>query len=276
MFFFKSLFVRVHEVLMPLVSLWALWQMIQGQWQWLAVLLAWAPLCLLNVWRRFVDNLAFHDERESLALAPALVGVALLLMTGERDQLLWWTLAGLFCLLLSTVVMSRLPRGIREARGDESQLSQLSFRGQDDQLVSAGQARLLLFIHSSWSPYAYMVLRELQEFLSQETVAAQQVALVFSDEVPANHTVVKALAAAGVQLWWDDGGSTASLGLWLRGGSAGHFGGRNALRPALAVLPQTSEDNQRLAPQFWLMSDNVRLPPSPLQHRQRLKNLLAS
>lgn len=275
MFFFKSLFVRVHELLMPLVSLWALWQMLQGQWLWLSVLLAWAPLFLINLWRLHIGNLAFHDERESLALAPALIGVALLLMTGERDQILWWTLAGLFSLLLSTVVMSRLPRGVREARGDERQLSQLSFHSDNDQSARPSQVRLLMFIHSGWSPYAFMALRELQTFLQEEALPADQVALVFSDGVPRHNAVIKELQSAGVHLWWDEGDSCEALGLWLRGGSAGRLGGRNALRPALALMPQSSEDNQGQAPQFWLMSDNVRLPPSPRQHRQRLRSLLS-
>ena len=276
MFFFKSLFVRVHELLMPLLSLWSLWQILQGQWLWLAVLLAWAPLFLINLWRRYLGNIAFHDERESLALAPALVGVALLLMAGERDQLLWWTLAGLFSLLLSTVVMSCLPRGVRESRGDESQLAQLKFHSGSGQLASPAQVRLLMFIHSGWSPYAVMVLRELQTFLQEEALPADQVALVFSDAVPSHNTVIKELQAMGVHLWWDDGDSSRSLGLWLRGGSAGRFGGRNALRPALALMPQSAEVNQSAAPQFWLTSDNVRLPPSPRQHRQRLLSLLST
>lgn len=292
MFFFKALFVRIGEWVAFCVSCWALWQVAQGSWLWLAPLLAWAPMWLINQWRMRRNNLAFHDEREILALAPALLGLAAVLLSGEKNHLLWWTLAGLFCLLLNTVLMSKLSRGVREADGDRHLLGALTFTDTQGQPVSASSARLLLFIHSGWSPYSVMQLRDLEMFLlANPKVNPHSVALIFCGQLPTNVRALSNLQALGVNAWVDsDGEACARLGLWLRGASVLRSGGADALRPTMAVLPSptvagaegepSSAENGATkaknlsAPSLWLMSNNVRIPPSATQQQARLLALL--
>lgn len=270
MFFFKALFVRLQEWIAPCVSLWALWHLAFGQWLWFAPLLAWAPMWLINQWRVRKANIAFLDDREMLSLAPALVGVGLVLISGERDLLLWWTLAGLFALLLNTVVMSKLSRGVREQPGESRGLSSMTFRDDRDEAVLASDARLLIFVHAGWCPYSIMQLRDLENFLAANTsVAPSSVAVVFADYIPADLPQITRLKGLGVNVWCDDGDNAAKLGLWLRGASVLRKGVSNALRPALAVLqPRAS------APVLWLVASTGRLPPSASQHQDRLLKLL--
>jgi len=287
MFFFKALFVRIGEWIAFCVSLWALWQATQGDWLWLAPLLAWAPMGIINQWRLRRGNLAFHDEREVLALTAALLGLAAVLIAGERNYLLWWTLAGLFNLLLNTVLMSKLSRGVREPSGDRRLLASLTFTDTQGRSVSASSARLLVFVHSGWSPYSVMQLRDLEKFLlANSSVKPQSVALVFSGLPPTHWRPLSSLQALGVEVWGDcDGEACQRLGLWLRGASVLRRRGGDALRPTMAVLPsraavdagrKPSSAEDVSEPSFWSMSNNVRLPPSATQHQARLLALLAS
>ncbi len=272
MFFFKALFVRLHGWIAPCVSLWALWHLMLGQWLWLAPLLAWAPNWVINLWRIRKSNVSFLDDREMLSLAPALVGVGLILVSGERDYLLWWTLGGLFALLLNTVVMTKLVRGVREAAGDSSRLSSMKFQSAEGKMVSASHAKLLMFIHSGWSAYSIMQLRDLEQFLlANRSVSPEAVALIFADTTPSGSRPLARLQTMGVQIWFDDGTNTTELGLWLRGASVLRRGVRNALRPALAILPSGAS-----APALWLVASTDRLPPSATEHQARLLNLLSA
>ncbi len=270
MFFFKALFVRVHGWIAPCVSFWALWHLLLGQWLWLAPLLAWAPVWIINQWRIHRGNVAFLDDRERLALTSALMGVGLILISGERDHLLWWTLAGLFALLLNTVVMSKLTRGVREAPGDARNLSSMVFQSAEGEPVSANFARLILFVHSDWSPYSLMQIRDLERFLrDNRSVSPESVALVFADAIPSRSQPLIRLQSMGVKVWVEEGQNAVELGLWLRGGSALRQGVRNALRPAMAVLRPGVPRAQ-----MWLVANSERLPPSATEHQARLLQLL--
>lgn len=270
MFFLKALFVRLQEWIAPCVSLWALWHLAVGQWLWLAPFLAWAPMWLINQWRVRKANVAFLDDREMLSLTPALAGVGLVLISGERNLLLWWTLAGLFVLLLNTVVMSKLSRGVREQSGESRDLSSMTFRNDRGEAVLANDARLLMFVHSGWNPHSVMQLRDLEAFLTANTsVAPNCVALIFADQIPTHLQSITQLKALGVNIWCDDGDNAIKLGLWLRGASVLRKGVRNALRPAMAILqPEAS------APLLWLVASTDRLPPSASQHQARILALL--
>lgn len=260
MYFFKAVYIRAYFLIALVMTFWCLSQFGQGNWLWLAPLLSWAPLWLHNLWRLHLANSAFQDDREKLALALALIGVALMLIAGERGRILWWTLAGLFGLLLYIYVVSALPPGVREGRGDKTRLPQL--------LPGSPGARLVMFFHAASCPYARMAMRELMAALDAEELQAQQVLAVFADEVPA---WAEPLRRRGGQCWADDEGKVSQqLGLWLRGGNALLDGGRNALRPALAAINAAGEVG------FWEVAKNFRLPPSVVAHRERLKRVLQS
>ncbi|MGH1370537.1 MAG: hypothetical protein ACRBBW_00775 [Cellvibrionaceae bacterium] len=272
MFFFKALFVRLHGLMAPCVSLWAVWHLALGQWLWLAPLLAWAPVWGVNQWRVHQGNIAFLDDRERLLLMPALVGVGIVLVSGERDYLLWWTLAGLFALLLNTVVMSKLTRGVREAKGESLHLASMTFQTAEGESVSASLARVLLFVHSGWNPYSLMQLRDLEQFLrANPSLSPESIALVFAEQIPSNCQPLMRLQSMGVRVWCDGGENSAQLGLWLRGASVMRSGTGNALRPAMAVLRPESE-----APALWLVANTDRLPPSASEYQARLLQLLGA
>ncbi len=288
MFFLKALFMRVHELLAPVVGLWSLWQLLQGEWLAIAVILAWCPLWLIDRWRCYLSNIHFLDERETLSLGLALLGLGLVLMAGERDEFLWGSLAGLFSLLLNTVLMVNMTRGVREVRGDSQNLSGLSFINTQGGKVEANSARLLMFVSSGSSVYSAMQLRDLADWLHDcADIEPASVAVIFADQVPQNMPALVSLLEMGVQAWADiDGNSTKGLGLWLRGASPLRAGTTNALRPAMAVLPearleQGSGDSVTAEltidkPLLWLVSNNLRLPPTPAQVGQRMKVLLAA
>jgi len=292
MFFLKALFTRLHELSAPVVGLWSLWQLIQGQWLAIAVMLAWCPLWLIDRWRWNWVNFHFLDERETLPLGMALLGLGLVLMLGERDIFLWGSLAGLFSLLLNTVLMVNMTRGVREEKGDHQNLRELSFTNAEGGSVDAGNARLLIFVSSGVSVYSAMQLRDLTHWLkSHGEVEPTSVAVVFADQIPTNMPALPALLEMGVQTWSDrDGSSARALGLWLRGASPLRATSHNALRPAMAVLPDqpaarvsdsVAEDSSAAAtggvkPSLWLVSNNLRLPPTPAQLGARMDTLLAA
>lgn len=262
MFLFKALFIRLYTLLAPMIAIYSLWQLSQGQWRWLAPLLAWAPLWLINLWRYYRANVFFLDERESAAMLLALVGVGIVWVAGERDPVLWLTLAGLFSLLLYVYLMSSLSRGVREALGEKEALADVPFRAAAGSLVTlreSTQVQLVVFMHSHWSAYSRMWARELMEVLEQHNraLSSGQVAVVFCGSLP---SWSDGLVERGVHCWVDpDGQSCERLGLWLRGGSRFFSGAQHALRPAYAVL------NAQRQSILWEQAENFRLPPS-LQH----------
>lgn len=261
MYFFKALYIRAYFLTALVMTFWCLSQLGQHKWLWLAPLLSWAPLWLHNLWRLYVANSAYQDEREKLAMGLALAGIALMLVAGERGPILWWTLGGLFGLLLYVYVISALPRGVREVRGDKSRLPSLL-------LPHAPQARLMVFFHAASCPYARMVMRELVDLLAEhpQVLQAEQVLAVFADEVP---EWAGKFRQAGGQCWVDsEGDISQQLGLWLRGGNALLHGGRNALRPAVAALDEQGEVA------FWEVAKNFRLPPSLQASWERVQRVL--
>lgn len=274
MFTFRSLYWRLYSLSAIAITLFALLQLLRGEWQWLAPLLAWAPLPLLNLWRRFKANVGYLDERERPVMTLTLIAVAMVLVTGERDLPLWFTLAGLFGLLLFLFVASALPRGLREQKGRPESLSELEFRSAGEAvslqpLLQQGSV-LVLFLHSGSQVYSRMALRELQQWLEQgrATVPAQQIVALFPGQIPSWSDSVSTL---GVNCWQDsEGSSLIELGLWLRGGNAGFTGGAHAARPALAVLqPGQSK------PQLWQVANNYRLPPSLTILQPKIDRLVA-
>lgn len=257
MYFFKAVYIRAYFLVALVMTFWCLSQFGQGNWLWLAPMLSWAPLWLHNLWRLHLANSAFQDDREKLAMALALAGVGLMLIAGERGRILYWTLAGLFGLLLYVYVISALPFGVREARGDKTRLPQL--------LPDATGAQLVVFFHAASCPYARMAMRELMATLDSGELHAERVLAVFADEVPA---WAEPLRQRGARCWADDEGEISQqLGLWLRGGNALLDGGRNALRPALAAINAAGEVG------FWEVATNFRLPPSLAANRERLKRV---
>ena len=292
MFFLKALFTRVHELLAPVVGLWSLWQLIQGEWLAIAVLLAWCPLWLIDRWRWYRANFHFLNEREILPLGTALLGLGLVLMLGERNIFLWGCLAGLFSLLLNTVLMVNMTRGVREGKGDHQNLHELSFTNAAGLKVVAADARLLMFVSSGTSVYSAMQLRDLAHWLKGHAeVEPASVAVIFADQIPTHMPALFELLEMDVQVWSDtDGSSARELGLWLRGASPLRSTTANALRPAMAVLPEQAakrasdsvvEDSAKAAaaitkPSLWLVSNNLRLPPTPAQLGARVTTLLAA
>lgn len=284
MYFFKALYIRAYFLTALVITFWGLSQLGQGHGLWVAPLLTWTPLWLHNVWRLHLANSWFGDERERLAMGLALLGVGVVLVAGERDQVLWWTLAGLFALLLYVVLISSLSRGVREPEGDQSKLPELMFScpaaGNNEKselinvqtynalLTAEGKSpvRWVLFFHAPSCPYSRMAMRELMQKLDQHPeILPEQVVTVFADELPG---WVARFQKAGGQCWVDlDGESGKQLGLWLRGGNTLLEGGRNALRPALAALNPDGEVA------FWEVAANFRLPPSLEDQWEKLKRL---
>ncbi|WP_439134232.1 hypothetical protein [Pseudomaricurvus sp.] len=275
MYFFKALYIRAYFLTALVMTFWVLSQLGQGHWLWVAPLLTWTPMWLHNLWRLHINNSWYQDERERLAMGLALLGVAVMLIGGQRGPVLWWTLAGLFGLLLYVFLVSKMTRGVRESEGDRDLLPTLDFsrRVADDhaktELVSAQKsgARWMLFFHAPSCPYSRMAMRELMGILEQHPeIKPEQVVVVFADALPDWATK---FSKAGGQCWVDaDGESSRTLGLWLRGGNALLDGGHNALRPALAAL----DSNGQVV--FWDVANNFRLPPSLEQHWERLQRYL--
>lgn len=284
MHFFKALYIRAYFLTALVITFWGLSQLGQGHALWVAPLLTWTPLWLHNVWRLHLANSWFGDERERLAMGFALLGVGIVLVAGERDQVLWWTLAGLFALLLYVVLISSLARGVRESEGDQSRLPELMFtrpvvgnhgkselisvRAYNAQLAEEGKSPVhwVLFFHAPSCPYSRMAMRELMQKLDQHSeIHPEQVVAVFADELP---SWVARFQKAGGQCWVDpDGESSQQLGLWLRGGNTLLEGGNNALRPALAAF----DSDGKVA--YWEVAANFRLPPSLEEHWEKLKRL---
>lgn len=245
-----------------MVSVFALMHLVQGHWQWLAPLLAWVPMPLLNLWRRFKTNAWYRDERERPVMTLTLLAVAMVLITGEREAPLWCTLAGLFGLLLLLFVATAVPRGLREKQGNSTLLAELEFSDAAGKPCRLRQSLpqgpvMALFVHSPSQVYGCMAVRELQQWLQQghSPIPASQIVVIFPGDIPA---WVEPLKSLGVHCWQDSqGASLATLGLWLRGGNVGFPGGPNAARPALAVL---ADDQQQ--PGLWQVADNLRMPPS--------------
>ncbi len=266
MFFLKASFIRLYGLLALMVCGWSLWRLLgHSEWLWLAPLLVWGPLWLLNACRYLWCNVAYRDEREAPVMALALIGMALALLTGERDLLLWTTLLGLFCLLFYVLLASALTRGVRESLGDPQQLPNLGFQdaqGKSASLPTDGEPRLLVFFHSSANPYSRMNARELQSLVERELLPPAALVCVFPDRLPGWS---QALCSRGVNCWVDrEGHSCGQLGLWLRGGASGLFAG-NALRPAVAIVgPQNKVEH-------WQVAANYRMPPclTDLSHKLR-------
>ncbi len=265
MFLFQHHFLRIWALAAAVITLWSLWHLMAGQWLWLAPLLAWLPLPLLQLWRRFVGNLAFADPRETPALLPALLATGGILVLGERGMALWLTLAGLFALLLHNRVLTAVPQGVRDTQAAGEGLLQLDFvdaDGQVHRLADAGD-RLVLFPFAGWSVYSRMQLRELLQQLPQLSLA-QPPLVVFAGAVPG---WAVSLGAGQFECWGDPrGDSSLVLGLWLRG--AAGAGGTLAQRPALAIV---SGGELR----FWQVAGNYRVPPSLQDSRGRLFKWLA-
>lgn len=260
MYLLKALYVRAYFLIALVMIFWCLSQFGQNHWLWLAPLLSWAPLWLHNLWRMHVANSGYQDDREKFAMGLALAGVALMLVAGERGPILWWTLGGLFALLVYVWVISSLPLGVRETRGDNTRLPQTL-------LPHAPQARLVVFFHAASCPYARMAMRELMEVIKShpEAFKPEQVLAVFADELP---EWIGKFRQAGGQCWADtDGEISQQLGLWLRGGNALLDGGHNALRPAVAALNANGEVA------FWEVAKNFRLPPSLQASWERIRRL---
>ncbi|NHN39288.1 hypothetical protein G8764_18435 [Pseudomaricurvus alcaniphilus] len=270
MYLFKALYVLLYMIAAAIAVAWSLLHLWQGDWLWLAPCLLWAPLPLLNLWRFYRANLCFPDERERVVLGLGLVGLALVLVGASRGPVLWWSLAGLFSLLLFLFVVSRLNPGVREKPGDSAALPALDFldpRGRRVKVTDLAGVSLLVVVHAHWCPYARMALRELRQQARQQGLPPTSIMLLFPDYLP---DWCQPLIAEGFHCCYDEeGNSSQALGLWLRGGSSFLPGGANALRPALAALDADGK------PVFWRVASNYRLPPLLGDHWQRLRPLLA-
>ncbi|GAB3092807.1 thioredoxin family protein [Aestuariicella hydrocarbonica] len=270
MFLLKALYVRIFTLLAMLVTLWGSWQLLQGQWLWLAPMLTWTPLWVCNLWRYHRGNIFYQDEREYPAMAFALLGVGLVLVLGERDVILWSTLAGLFGLLLYVFVASSLTRGVREPAGDKQRLSHLEFQldsGAPVSLPVTAENQWVFFFHATGCPYARMAMRELLQVLARYPgrLKPEHVVAIFPDQLPG---WARELQLQGGRCWGDTrGDASRQLGLWLRGGDGTLGAGQNALRPALAVLG--SEGDVK----YWEVAKSFRLPPSLQQNWGRLSQL---
>ncbi|MYM64666.1 hypothetical protein [Pseudomaricurvus sp. HS19] len=265
MFLLQHQLLRILALAAPFITLLSLWHLSAGELLWLAPVLAWLPLPLLQLWRRFVGNIAFADPRETPALLPVLLATGGALVLGERGAPLWLTLAGLFALLLHNRVLTAVPRGVREVQGAAGELLQLDFEdagGAVRRLAGAGD-RLVLFPFAGWSVYSRMQLRQLLEQLPQLSLA-QPPLVVFAGAVP---QWAQIMGAGRFECWGDPGAvSSQALGLWLRGASGP--GGTLAQRPALAIV---SGGELR----FWQVAGNYRVPPSLQDCRGRLQKWLA-
>jgi hypothetical protein len=276
MFFLKSLFLAAYGLTALVLTLLAAWQLMQGQWAWISPLLVWLPLWGVSIKRYFGRSLEQGDERESGVMALALAGIGLVLMTGQRDAVLWWSLGGLFALLFYLFLASRLSLGVREDRGQVDALSSELFLDKEGRQVSAEQrgVRLMLFVHSHWNPHARIAMRELLAYLqSGGEVSASQCAIIFAESIPG---WAKSAQDMGCHVWYDrDGGGCQRLGLWLRGGSACLPGPEHALRPALALLPAVDKSQRSKSPPLLFeRSLNFRQPPTLRELGPRIERLL--
>ncbi len=262
MFFFRSLLIRAYTGLSPLVGLYSVWQIVTGHWLWLAPLMAWLPLWLMNVWRMYRSNLAFGDERESPALTLSLLGLALLFIAGDRSIILWWSLAGLMSLLLFTVVLSAVPKTPRDPSFNKDVLPRLIFKDHqgNDCCLGGAEPKLIVFGFGAWSPYTKMQWRELS---AKASALNAPINFVFAGEIP---RWALEYNSPVISCWSDPEGHAADrLGLALRGGGAG-FGGL-AQRPALAII-----EGEQV--RFWQVAQNFRVPPSLSEHQGRIEKWL--
>lgn len=209
----------------------------QGQWLWAGVLLTWLPLQLINLWRRYRAPLLFEDERETLAMAMSLLGLAVLLIGGERS----WPLAmgglGLACLLVYRFFWSSVKPGLRAAEADTAVLKALACEQQPT---------LVLFMRSDRCLYSQMVARD-TEALAEDVAQLKDLKLLYlyphstNTELPAD---------------WAE-----ALGINLRGGAPWGWrmtgAAKDTLSPAIALLDPQGECL------FWDRASNYRLPPTP-------------
>lgn len=267
MHLFRALYLQAFGLISLLISAYALLQLFTGQWLWVAVLLAWLPSVVINGWRRYRANIAFLDERESPIMLLAMVGLSICLLFGERGVVLWFTLAGLFGLLLLLMFATRLGQGLREPSGDSGQLKRLAFHDGNNQSVTLQDScsHLVVFLHSGTDVYSRMAARALKSHLAMHSAHAEgaQVSVVFPDAVP--HWAQE-LWGESIQLLSLSLLEAQKIGLGLRGGN-GLRG--DALRPTIAVVKANSS-----VPEFWVVAANLRLPPTFMEHRGRIQRLL--
>lgn len=270
MFQLKALFVRLYLLSAIVISATCCFQLFQGHFVYLGVLLMWLPLPLvqlLRLWR----NVAWAEERETPLMLPALLGLAGVLLTEQHFSApLWLALAGLFSLLLYLFVVTATPLSTRELeqRGDDVRagLSSLAFvYGGERVTLADGQSRLVLFVHSA-GPYSRMAIRQLTQTLNDRAgvLKPEQVVLISSVDI---EPLCKALPS-GVCRWLDpQGQSLEALGLLLRGGN---WPLGDAVRPALAVVDGQGETR------LWSVADNLRLAPCLAEAWPRLERALSA
>jgi uncharacterized membrane protein len=233
----KSFFYSLYVITAWGMTLLSLVLITQGQWLWSGVLLAWLPLQLVNLWRRYRAPVFVEDERETLAMAMSLLGLAILLVGGERS----WPLAlgglGIACLLVYRFFWSSVKPGLREVKADTSVLAGLA---------SAEQPTLVLFMRGEPCPFSQMVIRDTTAFV-EEVAAAKALQLVY---------LYPQSSIVGATSNWSD-----ALGINLRGGAPWGWRftgcGKDTLSPAMALL-----DTQGKC-LFWDRASNYRLPPTP-------------
>jgi len=268
MFQLKSFFVRLYLLASIIISAMCFVQLWYGQFLYLAVLLMWLPLPLLQV-LRLQRNIAWGEERETPLVLPALLGLGCILLAEQNFSApLWLALAGLFSLLLYLYVMTATPLSVREralAGSDaRASLSSQVFLDTDGVRVdfASGPVRLVMFVHSA-GPYSRMAVRQLQSLIEDGRLSPEQVVLVSSVDI----TPLCATLPSGVAYWRDlQGRSFEGLGLLLRGGN---WPQGDALRPALAVVDRCGEAR------FWSVADNYRLPPCLSDAWPRLERALS-
>ncbi|WP_390615682.1 hypothetical protein [Maricurvus nonylphenolicus] len=219
------------------MTLFSLVMIAQGQWLWSGVLLAWLPLQLVNVWRRYRAPVFIEDERETLAMAMGLLGLAILLVGGDRS----WPLAlgglGIACLLVYRFFWSSVKPGVRATEADTSVLAPLA---------SEKQPTLVLFMRGETCPFSQMVVRDTAAF-AEEAAELKGLQIVY---------LYPQSSIAGAEPAWAD-----ALGINLRGGAPWSWSfagrGKDTLSPAIALL-----DSQGKC-LFWDRASNYRLPPTP-------------
>ena len=275
MYFFKASYLYLYWACSWLVSCYAIFAIAQGDWLWLGPLLVWLPLQLVNLWRRAKSTIFYRDEREKLVMTLAMLGVCLLLVTGQRDAILWSTLAGLFALLLFVFPVSALGQGMREQAADLSSIKSLKWIDQHNQtryfseLITPKQSVVVVVLHSIERAYSSMVVRELLEVITSpdNRIKPHQLVVISTSKLSKE---VSLLNAAGVHCWFDEqGNSLATLGLWLRGGNWLNRHNQHTARPALMML-----NDQKDEPLLWSVADNFRLPPSLRENLPKINRLL--
>jgi hypothetical protein len=274
MYFFKASYLYLYLACSWLVSCLAVFAIAQGDWLWIGPLLVWLPLQLVNLWRRNKSTIFDRDEREKLPMTLAMLGVCLLLVTGQRDAILWSTLGGLFGLLLFVFPMSALGRGLREPAVDLSAIKDLKWIDQHNQTrhfseLTIDQSVIVVVLHSLASVYSKMVVRELLEVITLPNSLIKPTQIVVISTIK-NSKELSLLSTAGVNCWFDvQDNSLATLGLWLRGGNWFFRSEPHAARPALVVL-----NSDKAEPVFWSVAKNFRLPPSLRENLPKINRLL--